>query len=104
MNWKQLYNIATPAEREQITFFLLEQIDINAVLPVKQYHYIGASSKKKNAQVLYLSIFMFILVTVSLATWLVSINVPPAYGAPLVFFWITVLLTIPWVRPLRRTC
>lgn len=41
----------------------------------------------------------FIVETVSIATLLVSTNVPPAYGAPLVFVWNIVLLIMFWMKP-----
>lgn len=96
MNWTQLHTISTPDEREQITYLLFETIDLYTALSVRQYHFVGAPPKNKKSQVLYLSIFMFILITVSVATWLVSLNVPPAYGAPLVFSWAIVPFVI-WI-------
>jgi len=102
MNWKQVYAAATPAERRQITFLLLQHIQAHPPLPALRYHFIGSQRKNKKAQVAYLSAFMFILGTVSVATWLVSTNVPPAYGAPLVFFWIAVLFIIFSLTPVKR--
>ncbi len=103
MNWKQLYNAATPAERDQISLLLLQNSPIYAVLPAAGYHYVGAQRKIKNAQVLYMSIFMFILLTMSVTSWLVLFNVSPAYGAPCVLFWFIFIFSIFCMRPARRT-
>lgn len=103
MNWKQVYATANQFERQQIAIMLLEHLHEHPPLPTLRYHFIGSQRKNKKAQVAYLSTFMFILGTVSVATWLVSTNVPPAYGAPLVFFWISVLFIIFYIQPVRRT-
>ncbi len=102
MNWKQVHTTATRFERQQIALMLLEHLQKNPPMTTLRYHFIGSHRKNKKAQVAYLSVFMFILGTVSIATWLVSINVPPAYGAPLVFFWNVVLIIILWMQPVRR--
>jgi hypothetical protein len=102
MDWKQIYTTATQFERQQIAFMLLKHLQNYPTMPTLRYHFIGSRRKNKKAQVAYLSAFMFILATVSVATLLVSTNVPPAYGAPLVFFWISVLFIIFSVPPVRR--
>ncbi len=66
MNWKQrLYIAAPPAERKQITSLLLQPI--HTVFPATYYRYIGESREKCSS--LVPEHFMFILMSMSLATW-----------------------------------
>lgn len=114
MNWKQLYEATTPAQRQEIAWLLLRRIharqssahrtkpiDYFITVYPKGYHFIG-DHRGRDPRALYRALFMFILTTVSLATWLVSLEVQPILGAPLVFCWSLVPLIILLIKPYKR--
>lgn len=114
MNWKQLYEATTPAQRQEIAWLLLHRIharqsstqrtkpiDYFLTIYPKGYHFIGGHHRK-DLLALYRGMFMFILATVSLAAWLVALQVRPGYGAPLLFAWSMLLLTVLLIKPYKR--
>ncbi len=103
MNWKQVYITATRFERQQIAFMLSKHLHKQPPMTALRYHFIGSQYKNKRTQALYLGIFIFILITFSVGTWMVSLNVPPAYGAPCDLFWFVCLFAIFYMQPARRT-
>ncbi len=100
MNWNQVYATATRDQRQEIALLLLEYVRTH---PPLRYHFVGLRNKNQKVQVLSLGVFIFILITLSLGAWLVSLNIPPSYGAPLVFAWNFVLAIILLIRPMRHT-
>jgi len=117
MNWNQLYTAATPAEREEILIAMLQAIETRQqrlifargrLLRNQRHatiaHFIGDRrlaphpTRSRLTQLM----FIFILATLSVTTWLIAAHIQPAYGAPLVFGYNLVLIAILLIKPSRR--
>jgi len=109
MNWQQLHTAATPAEREEILIMMFRTIEARqhriilargrlvrnrrrAIIA----HFLGdrrlapRPTRSRLTQIM----FMFILSTLSIATWLIAAHIQPAYGAPLLFSYLLLIATL----------
>ena len=114
MNDHQLYTAATPAERTELLLLMLAQLErrqrrvILAGLRLRRErrrariaHYIGDRRLRPNRSI-YRWLWIYILTTLSIATWLIAAHVQPMYGAPLLFGYNLLLLAILLIKPYQR--
>ena len=115
MNWKQLHTTTTPSERVELILHMLSVIEtrqrrwlwargrlVRERRRKRHAHFIhDRRSRSAGSRVIWLA-FSFILSTLSLAVWLVSLHIPPAYAAPLLFVYNIILLSILLAKPYRR--
>ena len=114
MNWKQLYTSSSTRERLDALIVMLRIIDTrHRVLPadlqvikrprrIVPYHVIH-DRRRPAVRVIYLTLFVFILVTLFAGTITVSTHVPPIYAAPILLFLNFGLLGILIWKPYKRT-
>ncbi len=118
MNWEQLYTAATPAEREEILITMFQALEARQQKVVlsrgrllrerrrtARLHFIRdrrVPINKRIARALVRSSFIFILVTLSIAAWLITANIHPMYGAPLLLGYNLILLAILLAKPYQR--
>ena len=124
MNWPQLYNAFTPEERDDITMLMMQLKEIRNEQRLRARtdsirrakgkprderlellnwaHFVGVHRGLNRAERnLYRSLFLFILITVSLTIWLIALHVPVSLGAPLVFGYDLFLWALVSFRPFR---
>lgn len=114
MNDHQLYTAATPAERTELLLLMLAQLErrqrrvILAGLRLRRErrrtriaHYIGDRRLRPNRSI-YRWLWIYILTTLSIATWLIAAHVQPMYGAPLLAGYNLFLLAILLIKPYQR--
>lgn len=115
MNWKQLYTAATPAEREELLILMLQHIEARQQkIILARGRLLRERRRKSIAHILgdrrlaprSIPIaqigFIFILSTLSIATWLIAVHIQPMYGAPLIFGYNLLLITILLIKPYQR--
>jgi hypothetical protein len=117
MPWKQLYTSNTPDDRIEIALHMLRVVTTRRRRRLlvglrlvrerrggwRRFHYIhNRRAPGRAARRLSRILFMFILATLSLATWLVALHIHPRHGAPMLFAWSMLLLTVLLVKPYRR--
>jgi hypothetical protein len=117
MPWKQLYTATTPDDRIEMALHMLQVVTTRRRRRLlvglhlvrdrragrQRSHYIhNRRMPARAARRLYRVLFMFILATVSLATWLVALHIHPRHGAPMLFAWSMLLLTVLLIKPYRR--
>jgi hypothetical protein len=100
--WKQLYEAATPAQRKELVYTMLLYLEVSQFQPKPRHHFITAPPRSNKGRRLILSLFMFIMATLTLGIWLVFLHIAPVYGAPLFLFWNAVLFVMLFVKPYRR--
>jgi hypothetical protein len=115
MNWQQLYTASTPAEREEILILMLQTIEAHQqrlilargrlVRNRRQKliaHFLGDRRLAPRPTHITQFIFLFILATLSVSTWLIASHIQPMYAAPLIFGYNLLLLAILTYKPHRR--
>lgn len=113
MNWHQRFAAATQDERDLVVQLLLERIEkrqnqtwlINTILirdrRRRHAHFVGEHLHAMRARRIYLMSFAMILLTISVAAWLIALNVPSEMGGLIVALYDTIILTIIARRPYR---
>ena len=105
MNWKQLYACATPEERLEVLIHMLvvstARQKLHTLTVSHSAHYIN-NAHRASPRGVYISTFIFILLTLSIAVWISMFILPPIYAAPLMLLHITSLTAILLVKPYRR--
>lgn len=115
MNWKQLYNSATQDERYQLIEHMLRAIDSRQQRIVftghrwvrnrrrgYRAHFLNDRRGRHTlTRALSLLTFAVVLVSVSVATWALVVNVPIQIGMPVLFFHVTSLMGVLAFKPYR---
>jgi hypothetical protein len=115
MNWKQIYTASTPEERIEIMAEMFRKIETRHQLiftsgrlirdrrnHAKLWHMIGdRRGRIDTIQKFYLSLFTFILLTVSVSTWLIALNAHPELSAKLFLTYNLILISILLIKPYR---
>lgn len=114
MEWKKLYTTATPAEREELLILMLQTIEARQQRLILARgrlvrnrrraiiaHFIGDRRLAPRPTPILQFMFMFILSTLSIATWLIAAHIQPAYGAPLIFSYLLLIATL-LIKPTQR--
>lgn len=118
MNWNQLYTTATPQERDEMLLLMLQTLEARQQRLIlargrllrerrhaQRLHYLHdrrTPRPQRLTRTLLRSITLFIAITVSITTWLIAAHIPPMYGAPLLFGYDLLLLTILVLKPYKR--
>ena len=118
MNWQQLYTTATPAEREEILILMLQTIEARQQRIIlargrllrerrraARLHFIRdrrIPPVTRTTRNLLRTLTMFILSTISITVFLVSANIQPMYGAPLLFGYDLLLIAMLLIKPTQR--
>ena len=118
MNWQQLYTTATPAEREEILILMLQTIEARQQRIIlargrllrerrraARLHFVRdrrIPPVTRTTRNLLRTLIMFILSTISITVFLVSANIRPAYGAPLLFGYDLLLIALLLIKPTQR--
>ena len=89
MNWKQIYISATPKEREELTLLFLRR---------------ACAPRARALPYRRLSLFLFlgILATVSAATLLLAVHIPPACAVYLLVSYTAGILLCIYLPPILR--
>lgn len=113
MNWKQLHTASIPHERIEILIAMLRTIErrqrrlllvhgriLRDRRQAQRWHYIH-DRRDRRRPTLHAILFAFILATLSITIWLVSLNIHPSYAAPLLFTYNILLAAILLIKPNR---
>lgn len=129
MNWKQLYASATPEEREYIIFLMLQKIEARknrkillsplsksaldlgrgwgwGLVKERRGPFAGAhflnDRRRPISRNLFRALFVSIMLTVTIALFLVAIHIPLEYGAPLILFYDIALIALLLIKPYKK--
>lgn len=115
MNWKQRFASATPKEREDILFCMLQTVEArknkNIIArgrlvkerrgPFAGAHFLN-DRRRPISRNLFRALFISIMLTVTIALFLVAIHIPLEYGAPLILFYDLSLIALLLIKPYKK--
>lgn len=116
MNWNQIYASANPKERFDLAIVVLRKLETGSKKWVfagtwftrerrrllAAAHYVNDRRRRISwPRVVALAAFVFILLTVTAATWLFILHAPAQLGAPVLAFHLFSLIAILLIKPYR---
>ncbi len=114
MNWKQIHTALTKYEHNELGMLMFQYIKTHAqpfiiargrliyeqCSPQLHAHY--HNGRRRKAAPRYLLPFVYILSIVTIATIVLASQIPPVYGAPLVFLYVGGMIMILLFKPSKR--
>lgn len=116
MNWTQLHTASTEEERLELLLHMLHTLEARQSPIIlaggrlrrerrseRVAHFIRDRRGRQLNRAIPRALYIFILGTVFFTLWLVALNIPPEFGAPLVFTYTVMLTAFLLMDPARVT-
>jgi len=104
MSWRQLYNSCTIAEQREMINIMFTAIETRQaiqmrLIEIQRAHYLREKRKRNVLRMLSLQLFLFVLATVGITSWLIALHTPPSITAPVMALNLLLYFGVVLIKP-----